>query len=342
MMTAHGPRPSRPRGHAAPRRRRAGAAPWRRCAPAGLLGLLIACAGLSPAAVAQGFAARTLEALAASELAFPRADSNVPFAPLAQLSARLYDESEVLTPEGAAVNTFQQEDISAAALLPFVPGRRDLLVAGAYAASRWFAGDEPGTDTFRLNTVGLPLAWLRQLRPQWQAAALVAPMWHFSDADGAQDSTQLLGGAFLRYQPNERLWWAFGVFGDRNDLDSYLMPYVGASFIINRRWTLSAIMPWPAILYAPNEDWFFSLGASPSGASWNQRVDRSDVAVSIDTWDFGLSAERRLRGRLWLGARAGIGGLRGLRFDTGDNRLRGAEFELTSGAFFSLSLKLRP
>ena len=223
-----------------------------------------------------------------------------------------------------------------------VPGRRDLFVGGAYVASRRFSGDQRGTEAFRLNTVGLPLAWLRQVNPQWQAAAMVVPMWHVSNAADTENAAQLLGGAFLRYQHDDRLWWAFGLFGDRNDLNSYLMPYVGASWIINPRWTLSAVMPWPSVIYAPSEVWFFSLGAAPSGSSWTQRADGGEVAVSLDTWDFGLSAERRLWGHVWLGARAGIGGLRGLRFGTKDASLRGAEFDVESGAFFSVSLKLRP
>ena len=151
-----------------------------------------------------------------------------------------------------------------------------------------------------------------------------------------------LGGVFARYTHNERVWWAFGVFGDYNTQESYALPYAGASWVINERWTLSAVMPWPAVHYAPTKDWLFSLGASPSGAAWVRQEDKGDIAVSLSAWNFGVSAERRLGRNLWLSARTGVAGLRGLRYSNRENDIEEPDISVDAGAFFSLSLNVRP
>jgi hypothetical protein len=122
--------------------------------------------------------------------------------------------------------------------------------------------------------------------------------------------------------------------------EDFYIPSVGASWSINDHWTLSAVMPWPALLYAPDHDWLFSLGASPSGASWNVSSGRDDVAVNYDAWDFDIRGERRIAGNLWLGARAGVGGLRGVRFSGGD--FDWPDVNVGSSGFFAIDLNFRP
>ena len=52
-----------------------------------------------------------------------------------------------------------------------------------------------------------------------------------------------------------------------------------------------------------------------------------------------MLAGYRLHGKLWLFAGAGVAGLRGLKIESGDDRLR---FESKPGPVFTLALQLRP
>ncbi|WP_202962363.1 DUF6268 family outer membrane beta-barrel protein [Congregibacter litoralis] len=284
----------------------------------------------------------TVTAFENSEIVFQRSSSNAPFIPIAYTSARSYGEATVdsaLT--GQALN-FEQQGASAAAGVPFLVSERDAVIVGAYLSSNRFKTDNEQIDDFRVDSVGLPIGWFRQVNPQWQAAAFVMPVGHRSTQQDSNWTLQTMGGVFARYTQNETLWWAFGLFGDDSPNDSYLIPYLGASWVINPRWTLSAIMPWPAVVYAPTPDWMFRLGASPSGAAWSLQPVNNEVAISLDAWDFGLSAERRIHKNLWLEARTGVGGLRGIRFNSDDSQLEDLDISVGASGFFALSLKLRP
>jgi hypothetical protein len=62
---------------------------------------------------------------------------------------------------------------------------------------------------------------------------------------------------------------------------------------VTEQWTLSAIMPWPAVLYSPTRDTLFRFGASPSGASWSLREPSGKVSFDLDSWDLvGLPGDR--------------------------------------------------
>ena len=147
-------------------------------------------------------------------------------------------------------------------------------------------------------------------------------------------------GAVGRYTQNERCWWAFGVLADVTPNNDVVLPYIGAAWSINDHWTLNMLMPWPALLYAPNRDVFFRLGASPSGASWSARPGDKRVEFNLDSWDFGLRVEKRVFANVWLGIEGGIGGLRGLRLTGGE--VVEPEFESESAGFLALVFNVRP
>ncbi|WOJ95081.1 hypothetical protein R0135_07885 [Congregibacter variabilis] len=291
---------------------------------------------------AQNFVQDTVSAFENSDIVFQRGASNAPFIPIAYLSARSYGEAQIENTATGATLEFEQQGASAATGVPFLLGSRDALVFGAYLSSNRFETSDDSVDDFRVDTVGVPLGWFRQVNPQWQAAAFVMPLGHRSTQQSSEWTLQTMAGVFTRYTQTEKLWWAFGVFGDDNPNDSYVIPYVGASWVINPKWTLSAIMPWPAVLYAPTQDWLFRLGAAPSGAAWSLQPINNEVAVSLDAWDFGLSVERRLYKNVWLEARTGVGGLRGLRLNSDSGTLEDPDISVGSSGFFALSLKLRP
>jgi len=305
----------------------------------------LAAAGIALALAAPAWAdspfAGVLEKLRSSDIDFQRGASNAPFIPVATLSSRHYSEGRLIDGRDNTVLEFEQRTVSASALLPLHIGQRDALVTGGWVSRSRFESGDPAVDDFAVDSVGVPLGWLRQVNDRWQAAAFVMPLGHRSTQDGSDWSLQTLGGAFARYLHSDNLWWAVGVFADAGPDERYVLPYAGASWIINPRWTLSAVMPWPAVLYAPSRDWLFRLGASPAGATWTVEPDDTDIAVNLDTWNFGLSAERHLGAGAWLGLEAGVGGLRGLRLNVDRGDFEAGDVAVGRSGYLALSLRLR-
>jgi hypothetical protein len=149
-----------------------------------------------------------------------------------------------------------------------------------------------------------------------------------------------MGGGFARYVQNDRLWWGFGLYADVGPGDDLYLPYLGASWSIDDRWTLSAVMPWPALLYAPDRDRLFRLGVMPSGASWTLNPDAGEVIYDLGGWDFGIGASWRLQGNIWGQVRAGYTGLRALQID--DGNLQGPELDADATPFVGIGIEYRP
>ena len=149
-----------------------------------------------------------------------------------------------------------------------------------------------------------------------------------------------VGGALTRYTRNDRLWWLFGVVFDDSEFGTTWLPYIGASLIINQAWSVSALLPWPKVIYAPSKDWFVSAGASYSGSSWAVNSNTGAVGLNLSGFDFGVGGARRLKGALWIEGKAGVGGLRGLSINDGD--ISGPAIDVSSSPFISISLTLRP
>ena len=166
------------------------------------------------------------------------------------------------------------------------------------------------------------------------------PLGHDSDLNESGWNWQTLGGGFARWEQRDDLWWAFGLYFDVGGEDDFVIPYLGASWEINQRWTVSAVMPWPAVLYAPTPDWLFRLGVSPSGASWSIEPEDGEAYVNIDSWDFGLGVERRFFRHFWAGIEAGWGGFRGLRLS--DDGADSIDLDVGSSGYVNVSLTVRP
>lgn len=279
--------------------------------------------------------------LQSSDIEFQRRASNAPFTTTAYLGARRYGGAGLVDDRSGNTLDFEQTNVSAFAGLPVWVGQRDAFFTGGWLSHVQFSTDEPHLEDFTVDSVGFAAGWLHQIRPQWQATGFVMPIGHSSSFGGSSWHFQTLGGAFARYIQRNDLWWAFGVFANVGSTQQYLMPYVGASWVINPRWTLSAIMPWPALLYAPNRDWLFRFGASPSGASWTVSTREEEVAVNLDTWNFGLTAERRLTGPLWGAIEGGVGGLRGIRFDSDNATFDTQDIRVRSSGYIAFSLRFR-
>jgi len=296
--------------------------------------------GSAPAGAQLGeFLSGRVEAFEASDIRFPASASNAPFFPVAYVSGSFYNEAEVDVSGdeelGYEINAFSQ-----AAGVPFFPTSRDALAVGQYLSRTEFNASDPGLGDFSVNSVGVPLGWLRQLEGEWQAAAFAMPLAHQASLRGSHWSWQYRAGIFGLNTRRRDLIWACGLYLDVNDAEDFVLPYLGASWEIDEYWTLSAVLPWPALSYAPNRDWFVSIGASPSGASWSVESDGDEVAANFDAWDFGVSVERRLSGPVWGAVGAGVGGFRGLRFTV--DGVESPEVDIESSGYVSLGVNFRP
>lgn len=179
------------------------------------------------------------------------------------------------------------------------------------------------------------------MNPDWQVIGALVPFYnHSSLGERGEDYWQVMGGAVAHYTRNDRLWWLFGVVFDDSDFGTSVLPYVGASLILNERWSVSAILPWPQVIYAPSKDWFVSLGASYSGNSWAIDTGTGKVGLNLSGFDFGFGGGMRLKGPLWLEGAVGVGGLRALTINDGE--VSGPSIDVSSSPFVNISLTFRP
>jgi hypothetical protein len=286
--------------------------------------------------------AETAQAFAESELVFVRGLSNAPFLPVALLSTDYYDDAMV-SEEGAtpdvAGKRYQVNTTSQYAGVPFLLNKRSMVVLGEYLSYSDFSV-ENGED-FSTTSAAIAAGYLYQVNKDWQLMGGILPVHHRSSlGDRRKDYWQVMGGALTRYTRNDRLWWLFGVVFDDSEFGTTWLPYIGASLIINQAWSVSALLPWPQVIYAPSKDWFVSAGASYSGSSWAVNSSTGAVGLNLSGFDFGVGGARRLKGALWIEAKAGVGGLRGLSINDGD--ITGPAIDVSSSPFISISLTLRP
>ena len=290
----------------------------------------------------QGFVERAARAFTESDLVFARGFSNAPFLPVAFLGNTHYGDATVseegATPETAGTR-YRVNSTSQYGGIPFLLSKRSMAVLGEYVSYSNFTVDN-GED-FSVASASLAAGYLYQVNPDWQVIGALVPFYnHSSLGERGKDYWQVMGGAVARYTRNDRLWWLFGVVFDDSDFGTSVLPYVGASLILNERWSVSAILPWPQVMYAPSKDWFVSLGASYSGNSWAIDTGTGKVGLNLSGFDFGFGGGMRLKGPLWLEGAVGVGGLRALTINDGE--VSGPSIDVSSSPFVNISLTFRP
>lgn len=288
----------------------------------------------------KGFIEEQIEAFRKSDFNIKRADSNAPFVPLAFASTSRYGSAKVESDARGVEATYDVTNISQGAVIPFVLGSRDVVGIGEYVSFSHFRVEDGPVDNFDVTSIGVPMGWARQVNPEWQVMSFVMPLGHSNSFDNGGWTWQTLGGAFTRWTQNDEVWWAFGVYIDVGTDESFTLPYLGASWLINEQWTVSAILPWPSVIYTPSPDWLVRFGASPSSASWSITPEDGNATLNLDAFDFGVGVERKLSQLFWLSGEVGIGGLRNLRFSDPD--IDEPDFDARSSWYANISLRLRP
>ena len=290
----------------------------------------------------EGFIERSARAFTESDLVFARGFSNAPFLPVAMLGNTHYGDAMVseegATPETAGTR-YSVNSTSQYGGVPFLLNKRSMVVLGEYVSYSNFSVDN-GED-FSVASASLAAGYLYQISDDWQMIGALVPFYnHSSIGERGKDYWQVMGGAVARYTRNDRLWWLFGVGFNDSDFGTTWVPYVGASLILNERWSVSALLPWPQVIYAPSKDWFVSLGAAYSGNSWAVNSTTGAVGLNLSGFDFGFGAAMRLKGPLWLEGTVGVGGLRSLTIN--DGNVSGPSIDVSSSPFINISLTFRP
>lgn len=272
-----------------------------------------------------------------SDFEFLRARSNVPFLPVAWVSATEYEASQ-LNPTNDALPTLssQQSAVSQGAFVPIALGQRDILVVGEWLS--WTQFDLDPGEELEVVSASVPIGWIQQSSPDWQIAAFVAPLGHKTHGEGWYWET--LGGVFARNMHRDRFAWIIGAYFDVSPLEDFYIPYLGATYIFNERWTLNAVMPWPAIMYAPTADTLLRLGVAPSGSSWSIEPGEKHPRMDLSSWDFGFSIEHRVAQHVWVALEVGVSAIRGLSIVGGE--WEQPETKLSNTGFARLTINLRP
>ena len=285
---------------------------------------------------------RAARAFTESDLVFARGFSNAPFLPVAFLGNTHYGDAMVseegATPETAGTR-YSVNSTSQYAGVPFLLNKRSMVVLGEYVSYSNFSVDN-GED-FSVASASLAAGYLYQISDDWQMIGALVPFYnHSSLGERGKDYWQVMGGAVARYTRNDRLWWLFGLGFNDSDFGTTWVPYVGASLILNERWSVSALLPWPQVIYAPSKDWFVSLGAAYSGNSWAVNSTTGAVGLNLSGFDFGFGGSMRLKGPLWLEGTVGVAGLRSLTIN--DGNVSGPSIDVSSSPFVNISLTFRP
>ncbi len=303
------------------------------------LSSILAFSFAAASAQAEGLVDSLVRRFTESEFEFLRAKSNAPFLPLAWVTATAYDEGEFRMPDGNGTPiTFSQTSFSQGAFAPIPLGERDALVIGDWISATRFELQGAPRDELNLFSVSIPVGWIRQQSPDWQIAAFVSPLGHHTNDDDWYWET--LGGVFARRVTSDNVAWIFGAYFDVAPLEDFYTPYIGATFVLNERWSINAVMPWPGVTYAPTTETYFRFGVVPSGASWSIEADGSQPRMNLSSWNFGLSMEHRLHKNIWFGAEIGVAGIRGLSLVGGD--FEEPETKLDNTGYALLTINWRP
>lgn len=294
---------------------------------------------LTQSAVAEGLVDTLVRRFSESEFEFVRAQSNAPFVPLAWVDARSYQQSSFGQVDGFDSDvTFEQTSLSQSALLPIPLGERDAIAIGEWISWTHFDLQNARRDELEVLSVSVPVGWIRQASSNWQLAAFVAPLGHKTPEDSWYWET--LGGFFARNVRGDRFAWIIGAYFDVSPLEDFYTPYLGAVYIVNERWTLNGVMPWPSVTYAPTRNTMFRFGVAPSGASWSVEPGEERPRFNLSTWDVGLSIEHRLFSNVWAGFEIGASCLRGLSLV--GTQWEAPETKLDRTGFARLTINLRP
>ena len=281
-----------------------------------------------------------LDGLKASEFRFARSGSEVPFLPAGWLTHQYYpDASFEANLEILPDAEVQENATSLGAFMPLSVQSRDMVLVGVDLSLdriKVQSGPFRDQDVVRLTPVA---AWMRQVNRNNLVAAFAAPIFSKEVRSGGEWGTGGYAGVVGLHWRSDTMQWVYGAVYENSFGRDRFYPYLGLQWNPHPRLSVSLVIPWPTITYAPGEDWILQMGISPGGSSWVSRQDRYEVTESFGSWNLAAGLGRRLYGHFWLVGSAGLAGLRAWQLGEDDSALR---YEAKPGAVFTLALQFRP
>lgn len=281
---------------------------------------------------------RLIEAILKSDFQFDRNISNVPFFPLGYLSASYHDALEIDAPISSPSNTeFSYRSFNQGFGLPVWVGKKDMLILGE---SIELDRLDFGNRAVDMNTAGILLAWISQPSAAWQMGAF--GYWYngFNEDAGISSSSGNYSGFIGRYRHKERFHTYWGLVRVKESHDTYYYPYAGFDWYIGHELSLSMVLPWPTLNYAPNNNELYKVGALFSGNEWEFDVNNAPRQNSFSKVDFGVSYEKRLKGMTWFEIGAGYSGFGHIVLDEhGDSQY---DSEISGEPYIRIAINLRP
>lgn len=194
-----------------------------------------------------------------------------------------------------------------------------------------------------LHSVSLHLAAVKfdkdspWLYGAWARAEVASDFQHM---DGDDITFDIAGGVGYRFNDSFTLAAVAAVLNLNGD--TWFCPGINFDWEVNDQVRVGLYGPMAVISYTPCEDWKFSMRGSPGGGIWNITDDNGDSkSIDMSSYQVGAYASRRLTGKLWLNAGAGMTIANNITYSDPDGDNEVLDEDLESGLFGQIGLSLK-
>ena len=171
----------------------------------------------------------------------------------------------------------------------------------------------------------------------WARAEVSSDFQHINGDDFTFD---VAGG--VGYRVNEKLTVAAGAAALNFNGDFWICPGINFDWVVSETTRIGLYGPMPVISYTPNEDWSFSLRGIPGGGIWNITDDNGDSkSINLTSYQVGAFVGRRLTGKLWLNAGAGIAMYNNIELTDPDGDHEILDEDMDTGLFGQIGLSIK-
>lgn len=287
-----------------------------------------------------------LDRIMRSDFVFDRDQSNVPFVPIGWLTASKQNNLSIDEVDNVLETTvcgqndncdFDFQSLSQGFGLPVYVDKKNMIILGETLDSDLLEFDSSST---RVNTVGALAAWVSQPSEQWQLGAAIYAYKGFSNSDKVNVTEKSIAGIVGRYRHSPVVHSYYGLLRYDGLESADYFPYLGFDWFVNQQWTVSGLLPWPTVSYAPSKNSLYQLGLIESGNSFKFTSNNNQFDSSFSQWQLGISAERQVYKNIWASLSAGYTTPGGLIIKSGSSIE--IDTSISSEPFLSLSLKIRP
>lgn len=281
-----------------------------------------------------------LEKVRQSEWVFDRAGNNAPFPNLAQVDVYYYPHREVSLDTGTL--QFDETVLSEGCIFPAWIGARDMFVLGQYLSWNDVNASAPSNLHGQVISFLPIVAWAHQFDRDNQGGVFYAS--DFSRGHNfpgySLTSSESYAGAVAIHWSSDRVGWFYGLVYHHENGTGAFYPYAGLLWQPNQVWSVSLVFPWLGVAYAPNPDFYVSLGVFPAGAVFDRSLDGKHLSVSHSSWNLMLAPHWQLRKHLWLTPSVGLANLGNFTVTT--NGSVTLEAKLSRSPVWQLELSFKP